>query len=462
MKIILAGAGKLGFKLAEELVAENIDVTIVDKDVDVIKTVNNAIDVLTVKANVLDFETLKELDIDTFDILIATTENDETNILTCAIAKRLGCKSTIARVRDPELDVQRDLLKQTMGIDLIINPEKETATSIFKYLMKRYGSLTDSLAHGLVKLVDFKITGENDLIGKTLAEIDTFKNLLVTAISRNGLMIVPDGSTSLEIDDVIYLIGKSADIDGFYKHNTDFKSHGLVNRVMIMGGGNVGLYLADMLCESGLDVTIVEIDEKKCRELKQLLPHCLIINGDATDPKLLEDEDIDDMDAFVGLTGFDEQNLLMALTAKHYGVGKVVAKISRPNYTRVVDKLDIDAAFNPAYITASNILKRVRGGRAVSVYLMLGGEAEVLEIKLDKDLDILNKSLKELNLPKGIIIGSVIEHGKAVIPNGDTVLRKHQKIIIFCLKDNVSTVKKIFMPKPEEKGGILREFWRSI
>lgn len=462
MKTLLAGAGKLGAKLAEELIAENVDITIVDKDLDVIREVSNSLDVLTVNANVLDFETLKELDIDTFDLLIATTENDETNILTCAIAKRLGCKSTIARVRNPDLDIQKELLKETMGIDLIINPEKETAKSIYKYLMKRYGSLTDSLAHGLVKMIDFKVNSNTEFLGKSLAEINSLNNLLVTAITRNGEMLIPSGGTVIELEDVIYLVGKNEDIDAFYKRHTNIKNYGHVDKVMVMGGGNVGIYLSQMLSDSDIAVTVVEIDQARAKKLKELLPNCLIINGDATDPKLLEEEDIEDMDAFVGLSGFDEQNLLMALTAKQYGVKKSVAKISKPSYSKVVDKLDVDAAFNPAYITASNILKIVRGGRTVSVYLMLGGEAEVLEIKLDKSLPILHKSLSQLNLPKGIILGAIVEHGKVIIPKGDTVLKENQKVIIFCLKENVDTVKKIFMPGPKEKGGIFNEFWRSL
>lgn len=456
MKVIIVGAGKLGQKLAESFVHENIDVTVIDINSKVIDRINEHMDVLTVVANGIDIRVLRELNIQSFDLLIASTDSDETNTVICTLAKKLGCKQTIARIRNHEYMKQLDFIKTEMGIDQIINPDLATATAIYKYLLKSYGFNTGDFASGKVQMIDFKIHHNEVLVGKKIMELKGFEKLLITAISRNGVMMIPDGSTEILEGDVIYIIGESEEIEKISASFIDDYNKKTVDSVMILGGGNVGYYLADKLSKTRIQVTIIEQDKERCIELSELLENVLIIHGDGTDIVLLEEESISSMDAFVGVTGFDEENLLMALMAKQSGVKKTISKISRPNYIKIIDRLGVDVAVNPVYITASNILKYIRGGKVVSVSLLLGGEAEVTEIIIDKDLPIVNKPIAELNLPKGIIIGAIVRYGKVIIPKGKTIIKPNDRIVVFCINDDLNKL-KIFYTK--HKGGILSELW---
>ena len=453
---MIIGAGKLGQKLAESMVLEDIDVTVVDVNSKVIDRVNEHIDVLTVVANGIDIRVLKELNIDKCDLLVASTDSDETNTVICSLAKKLGCKQTIARIRNPEYMEQLDFIKTELGIDHTINPDLATATSISKYLLKSYGFNSGNFASGKVQMIDFNIHYNEEFVGKKLMELQGFDKLLITAISRNGVIIIPNGSTELLEGDVIHIIGKCEEIEKVSSHFIDDYNKKTIERVMILGGGNIGYYLADKLSKSRIQVTLIERDKERCQELSEKLNNVLIIHGDGTDIQLLEEESLTSMDAFVGVTGYDEENLLMALMAKQAGVSKVISKISRPNYSKIIDRLDIDVAVNPVFITASNILKYIRGGKVVSVSLLLGGDAEVTEIIIDKDLPIVNKSIAELNLPKGIIIGAIVRYGEVTIPKGDTIIKPNDRIVVFCLNDDLPTLKIFFKT---QKGGILSELW---
>lgn len=285
-------------------------------------------------------------------------------------------------------------------------------------------------------------------------ELEGFDKLLITAISRAGKIIIPDGSTVLKINDTVHVIGKSEDIvdlNSKFNRNINKKN---IKKVMILGGSNIGFYLAKALTESNIDVTIVEKNKKRCEELSEKLNNVLIIHGDGTDINLLEEEKISYMDAFVGVTGYDEGNLLMGLMAKQSGVPKTISKISKENYAKLIDRMGIDVALNPVYITASNILKLVRGGKIVSVSLLIGGNGEVTEIIIGRNLPITGKTLKELKLPKGIIIGALVRGDDVFIPNGDTCLKEDDRIVVFSLKEDLPNLKMFFTPK---KGGVLSE-----
>lgn len=456
MKVMIVGAGKLGYKLAESMVKEEIDVTVIDINQKVLDSVNEHLDVLTVLANGIEISILKELNIKSYGLLVAATNSDETNTLICSLAKQLGCYKTIARIRNPEYMKQLDFIKDKMGIDRIINPDLATAHSMEKYLLKNYNFYSGDFAKGKVQMIDFNIENMHEFVGKRLMELENFDNLLITAISRNGLIIIPDGSTVLQEKDIIHVIGKSQDIIDLNNRFTRDINKRQIKKVMILGGSNIGFYLAKELVKSNISVTIIEQNKKRCEELAEKLKNVLIIHGDGTDINLLEEERISSMDAFVGVTGYDEANLLMSLMAKQMGVAKTISKISRENYTKIIDRLGIDAALNPIYITASNILKFVRGGKIVSVSMLIGGNGEVTEIIVGKDLPIVGKSLKELKLPKGIIIGAQVREGKVVIPNGDSVLLAGDRIVIFSLTEDLPSLKIFFQTR---KGGLLSELW---
>lgn len=461
MKVIIVGAGKLGQKLAESLVAENIDVILIDSNTNLIDKINENLDVLTVAASGVDINTLKEVDIKSCDLLVACTKEDETNTVICLLAKKLGCKKTIARIRNPEYMEQLDFVKTELGIDYIINPELETAKVIEKYLLKNFSFYTGDFAKGKVTMLDFNIGHNEGFVGKKIESLRDFDDFLITAVSRGGEIIIPDGSTQLIKNDIIHVIGKSTDIESL---DAKFQEEiGImrkqIERVMILGGGKVSFYLAKQLSQSDISVTILEEDKARCEVLDEKLDNVLIIHGDGTDIHLLEEENLKFMDAFIGLTGYDEQNLLMALMAKQAGVSRVVAKISRENYIKIIDKLDIDAAFNPVYITASNILKYIRGGKVISVSLLLGGDGEVTEIIVGENLSFTGKPLAELNLPKGIIIGAIVRNGDVIIPKGSSIIYPGDRIIVFSLTKDLPTL-KMFMKSG--KGGIFGELRNRV
>ncbi|OZV11974.1 Trk system potassium transport protein TrkA [Tissierella sp. P1] len=456
MKVMIVGAGKLGYKLAESMVLEDIDVTVVDNNPKVIDFVNEHLDVLTVLGNGIDINILRELSISQYNLLVASTDSDETNTLICSLAKKLGCEKTIARIRNPEYMQQLDFIKAEMGIDHIVNPDLSTAQAIEKYLLKNYNFYSGDFASGKVQMIDFNIEHMKEFVGKKIMELEDFDRLLITAISRDGDIIIPDGSTELLANDTIHVIGRNDDINNLNNKFTQDITKKEIERVMILGGSNIGLYLAQKLSKVNISVTLVEKDKERCQELSEILNDVLIIHGDGTDIHLLEEERLNSMGAFVGVTGYDEENLLMALMAKQSGVPKTISKISRQNYTKIIDRLGIDAALNPTVIAASNILKYIRGGKIVSVSLLIGGDGEVTEIIVGKDLPIVGKTLEALKLPKGIIIGAIVHNGKVIIPNGKSIIHANDRIVVFCLTEDLPTLKMFFK---SNKGGVLSELW---
>jgi trk system potassium uptake protein TrkA len=456
MKIMIIGAGKLGYRLAETMMNEQIDITLVDTNQKTIERVQDHLDVLAIMGNGLDMATLKDLSIETYDMLIAVTGVDEANTIICSIAKKLGVRRTIARIRNPEYIRQKDYLTEDMGIDHIVNPDLATAHEIMRFLMKGYHFHTGDFAKGKVTMMDIKIGQIPDLIGKKIMDIENFDGLLITAIKREGVILIPHGSTVLQAEDLLYILGKTHRLNEFVKRFKLCLDVKPVKDIMIFGGGNIGFYLANDLVRQNVNVVIVEQNRDRCYYLSNKLPEAVIIHGDGTDLQLLEEESLAQMDAFVGATGFDEQNLLMAIMAKQEGVDKTIAKISRSSYVNLIDKLSIDFSLNPIDITVSEILKFVRGGLIVSVTMLLERQAEVVEVIINENLACVDEKIKDLKLPKGIIIGAILHNHQVVIPNGDTVIHAGDRLVIFSLNSSVEALQQFIRPND---GGLLRELW---
>ena len=454
MKALVVGAGKLGYRLAAALIDEDYEVTVVDNDEAVIKNIQNSLDVLSICANALDFGVLEELDISKFDYVLATTTNDEANVILCTISKKLGAKYAIARVRDPEYIKHLGFISKELEIDKIINPDFATARSIVKYLMKRYQLYSSEFAGGKVSLVEFNIGTDPNFIGKRIMDIENINDLLISAISRSGDAIIPNGRTVLEENDVIILAGKSENIEIFDKEHTGVKKTRSLRSTMILGGGKTGLYLAMLLLNEKIDVTIVELNRERCFELKEMVPDAEVINGDGTDIAILEEEMVHTYDSFVAATGIDEANLLMSLVAKQTGIYKSVAKISRTNYDKVLDKLDIDAVFNTSYITAAEILREIRGKNSLSLHLLLNGQVECIELIIKERQLVCGKALEELNLPDGVLIIAVIRNNEMIVPNGKTVLESGDRIVLFAMHQVAPKMQKIFSSEGKIKDAI--------
>ncbi|WP_071394306.1 Trk system potassium transporter TrkA [Bacillus tuaregi] len=459
MRVLIVGAGKLGYKAAESLLNNHMEVTVVDSNDKVIEQMNDHLDILAVHANGLQVTLLQELGVHHYDLTIASTNSDETNTIICTIAKRLGCKKAIARIRNPENLSQLDFIKKEFGIDYIVNPNLAIAREISRYILKNYSFYSGDFAKGKVQMQEFHVHYLNPIVDKRIMDLADMDELLIAAIKRNGKIIIPNGSSRMKADDILFIIGKSERINKLEEAFGLTMKKIQIKDVMILGGGKVGYYIAKQLLHDHINVTIIEVDRARCLYLSEHLSQAIIINGDGTDIRLLEEENLSNMDAFIGATNMDEQNILMTLLAKQYGVKKGITKISRPNYSQIIDRLDIDVALNPINITASDILKFIRGGRVVSVSLLLGGQAEVTEVILEEGLKVVGRKIHELHLPKGIIIGAVVRKGEVIIPKGDTVLSANDRLIIFCLTTHVEALHIFFKAG---KGARLHELFKRL
>lgn len=446
MKIAVAGAGKLGIKVIEALLSGDHSITIIDTQEQLLDKLMSQMDVLTVNANAKDIKVLKDIDIQTFDYLLASTGSDEQNILIASFARKLGCHKVIASVRDPEHMNQREFIMETMGIDFIVNPDYSIASEIYKYLVEKYTLSNGIFTADRISLVEFAAKRIPGLIGLPLTEFGTvLENMIVVAISSEfGKVIVPHGDTVIKEQDILYVIGETKAVSKLHDKVLDRGSkYTDISKIMIMGGGKTGLYLARMLEQFGNYVKIVEIDEKRCHYLASYLNSTVILNGDATDLTLWEDENIDGMDALITVTGYDEENLLLALTAKQRGVEDVIAKISHRSYADLIETIGLDMTLNPLDITASSILRFIQGSKRILSSVLVQGQAELIEIIVESNMPIANKPLKNLKLPKGMIIAALHRGTEIEIPNGNTVLRNGDRVMILYLLSEIKDLEKL-------------------
>lgn len=447
MKIVIIGAGKVGYQLVESLAKEGHDIIVIDINQAILDKINDNFDVLTIKGNGISSNLLKREEIRGSDLLIAVANSDEANVVACITAKKIGIRRVIARVRNPEYVLESEFMRNELGIDYIINPEFATANEIIRLLLNTNTSYAEDFANGRVRMSEIQIESSSHLIGRQIKDIDLPGSVVITAITRNGEVIIPNGSDYILHGDTLYIIGEKTAVDSFAKTAGIHIINNRVKNVLIVGGGKIGYYLAKEFERRGVNVKIIEQDINRCRELAESLNNALVLHGDGTDLFLLKAENVETMDAFIAVTGFDEENLLVSLLAKQLGAKKVIAKVSRPNYTSVLETIGIDCAVSPRLITASDILRIVRGGKVVSISLLIGGRAEVVEIIPQKGAPILDRQLKEVGIPKGVIIGAILRNGKVIIPNGNSVIKNNDRVIVFTLDLHIEDVTRLFCAK---------------
>jgi K+ transport systems, NAD-binding component len=435
MKIIIVGDGKLGYTLAELLSKDN-NVVIIDKNADILqKTVEN-LDVMCVHGNATSARILLEAGVKDADLLIAVTSGDEVNMVCCFTAKRLGAQHTIARIRDPEYAAELSRLKLDLGLDLIINPDQALAREIAKLLQFPPAAHIEMFAQGHVEMVEIKITPAMPIVGVALKDVRQTVNssILIGAALRDQEAIIPNGEFVIQPNDRIYLIGRPSEIYDFCKQ-IGMKIPKITD-VMVIGGGRSGYYLAKSLENSGMDVKIVEIDYDRCVYLSENLSKAMIIHGDGSDDALLQSENLNEMQAFIALTGRDEENLMSALMAKQAGVSKVVAKISRTRYVRVIEEMGVDNILNPKYIAATYISSFVRGlknaiGNPVNMlYHILDNQAEAVEFIAGATARILNTPLKNLRICPGVLVAAIVRKNRIMIPHGEDTIQENDFVII--------------------------------
>lgn len=448
MKIAVVGAGKLGLKIVNALVGGNHSITVIDKNEAILNKISQQYDVLVACGNAKQISLLKRESIHTFDFLIACTDSDEKNIVIASFAKKLGCTKVIARVRDPEHMNQMDFIKETMNIDHIVNPDLGITLEIYKYLVEKYTLTNGIFSSGKVSLVQFKAKRLPRLIDLSMVEVSrVLPNMLVIALSRNGKIIIPHGQTTIEAGDTVYLIGEKNQIAELHRKVYEKGKYTDLQKVMIAGGGKTGYYLADKLSEFGVSVKLIEKSKERCYYLSTHLDDVMVLHGDATDSTLLEEENLDEMDAFVAATGLDEENLLLALIAKQQDIEDVIAKVSRQSYKDLIERMGVDMVLNPLDIVASNILRYIQGSKRIISYLLIQGQAEIMEIIASEDMKLANTPLKHVKLPDGVLVAAIHRGPKVIIPNGDTEILADDKVTIFCLLSDIGELEKLMTTK---------------
>lgn len=448
MKVAIIGVGKLGIKVATALLGGDHSITVIDINEEKLNKLSQQMDVLTIVGNGLSIKLLESCGIDKFDFLVASTDSDENNIIIASFAKKLGCSKVIARVRDPEHMKQIDFIKENMSIDHVVNPDLAITLEIYKYLVEKYTLTNGIFSSGKVSLVQFNVKRFSRVIGMNMIEVrKLLPNMLIVAISRNGKIIIPHGHTTIEKYDTLYVIGERMEIHELHNRVYERGKYTNLQKVMIVGGGKTGFYLAEKLSEFGIAVKIIEKSKERCYYLSTHLEDVMILHGDATDTSLLEEENIDDMDAFVTATGFDEENLLLALMAKQRGIEDVISKVSRQSYKTLTEQMGIDMALNPLDIVTSTILRYVQGDKKIISSLLIQGQAEIMEIIASNKMQFSNRPLCELDLPEGVLIAAIHRGNSVIIPNGNTEILEGDKVTIFCLLSDINELEALFKPK---------------
>ena len=449
MEIIIVGAGKVGFTLAEQLVKEKHSVVVVDVDQNRLNDVSSVIDVMGVLGNCVSINTLKSANIETTDLLIAVTGSDEQNLLCCLVARKENpnCK-TIARVRNPVYNDEIDFLRKELGLAMIINPELAAANEIAKVFQFPSAVKIDTFAKGRIELLHIKIEKNSPLDGSRLSELRSRINIniLVCSVTRNNKLIIPGGDFVLAENDKIALVARKTDAIEFCKAIGMMKNR--ITTAMIAGGGKISYYLAKMLLRSGIRTTVIDKDPEKCNTLAEDIPDATIILGDATEKNLLLEEGLDTAQGFAALTDFDEENIFLSLFAKSVSDIKTVTKINRVTFTSVIDSLDLDSIIYPSMITSAHILKYVRSvSNAMNtdvenLYKLDDGNAEALEFRIKENSLLTGKPLSQIKLRPNTLICSIIRGSDLIIPGGGDSIEVGDSIIVVSA-DHITSIKDI-------------------
>ena len=444
MKVIIVG--KVGEKLLEKLSAEpEIEITAVDIKSDAVSDIVNDYDAMGVVGNGVDIATLTEAGVKDADIVIAVTGSDEINLMTCLLAKKSGNCQTIARVRQPEYRKTIELIKEDLGLTMIVNPELTAAALRFPSAIS-----IDTFASGRVEILKFKVPTESILNGLQVSDIVGKLNcdILVCGVERGEDAFIPSGDFVINAGDLVSIVAAPTKATPFFK-KIGIKTN-KVKDAMIIGGGATAYYLSKLLLRTGIDVKIIEQKRGKCEHLAEVLPEATIICADATDNKLLLEEGIDRAESVVTLTNIDEENIMLSLYAKTLTKGKIVTKINRIAYDNVIDNMELDTIIYPKNIVADYILRFVRakknslGNNIETLHYILDGKAEALEFKITDEIEgITDISLEQLNIKKNVLITCINRGGQILHPRGSDVIKNGDSVIIVTTHKGFGNIKDI-------------------
>lgn len=452
MKIVIIGDGKVGHKLTAQLSEEDYDIVLIDQNEGKLKEALNRMDIFCITGDGANADIQREADVPHADLVIACASTDELNMLSCLLAKRLGAKHTIARVRNPVYYRQIGLLKEDLRLSMAVNPEFAVSNEIARVLLFPDASKVETFVKGRVELVEFPIKAESRLNGLSLAEIyQKFQiKILVCAVKRKSEVYIPDGDFVLQEGDKLHIAAAHQDLETFF--NSLGKRSNKIKKVMLCGGGRVSYYLATQLLKAKMQVKIIERDYKKCENLCDMLPDATIIHGDATDHDLLLEEGIAETDALVALTGMDEENIIMALFAKTKNVPKIIAKVNEDSRAQMVEGLGIDSIVSAKSATADVILSYVRArhksmgsANVETMYRLVNDKIEALEFIIKQDCEYTNIPLKRLPTKQNHLIACIGRKGRIIIPNGEDHMEAGDSVVVVTKNHKIKDLKDILL-----------------
>ena len=452
MKIVIIGDGKVGYKLAKQLSVENYDVVMIDSNEKKMRFAVDRLDIACVTGDGASAEVQKQADVPHADLVIACTSADECNMLSCLIARRLGAKHTIARVRNPVYFGQIGLLKEDLHLSMAVNPELIVADEISRLLLFPDASKIETFVKGRVELIEFPIPENNRVIGMSLAEMYNKLQIkvLVCAVEHCGEVLIPDGDYVIRKGDRLHIAASHREVELFFKILGKHREK--IRKVIICGGGRVAYYLSVQLCSLGMQVKIIEKNEARCEELCELLPKAVIINGDATDHDLLIEEGIEDADAFVSLTGMDEENIITSLFAKSQGIDKIIAKVNEDRRARMGEDFGIDSIVSAKTATADAILSYVRARKnsqgstnVETMYQLVDEQVEALEFIIKSETRYTGIPLKNLSLKPNNLIACIARKRQIIIPGGDDCMEVGDSVIVVTMEKRLEDIEDILV-----------------
>lgn len=449
MKILIAGAGEVGYHLAKFLSVESQNITLLDVDEDRLKYADKHLDIKTLKGDSTSISLLRDAQVGQSDLMIAVTASETTNLTTCYIAKQLGCAKTIARISNPEfIDSDSDIDFKKMGVDELISPEKLAANEIKLLLGQSAFNDTFEFEDGKLNLVGLCLNEEAPFIGKTVKEAASIfpeVHYNPVAIKRKGTQysLIPKPDTKYQKEDQVYFVTTKEGVEELYKMSGTVAEE--IKNVMILGGSRVGQKTAVDLCARKFNVKIIEKNEKKADDLADRFPNALLVKGDGSNVELLKEESLEAMDAFIAVTGNSETNIMSCLVAKSKNVKKTIALVENMDYFQLSHSIGIDTLINKKLIAANEIFRYVRKGDVVALTRLNNLDAEILEFAVKSNSAVANEYLRDINLPKFSIIGGVIRADEGIIPGADFKVLAGDKIIVCCLPSAIRKTENLFL-----------------
>ena len=445
MKIIVVGGGKVGTALCRSLVAENHDVILIEKDESVLNHITKRFDIIGILGNGANFKILEQADVEDCDIFISMTEYDEVNMVSAVLAKKMGAKETIVRVRNPEYSNSYFKEKNILGFSLVVNPELLTARYIANIIDFPNALSVEHFANGRVALMEFKIKPDSNLCNMSLSQFrKKYGNVIVCAIERGNELTIPNGDFILQPQDKIFVTGNRIEVVLF--HNNVRPQ--VIKSMMIIGAGKIAYYLLNILQDvrRKIDLKVLEVNRERAEFFSQEFPDLYVVHGDGTAKDILLEESANNFDAVATLTGVDEENIITSMFLNSVGVKKNITKVNRTSLLEIIGDQDMTSIVTPKRIAVDTIMHFIRGrynaqfSNLEALHHVANGRIETLQFQIKEDNKLTQYPLSELKLKKGVLIAAIIRDGKAIFPNGDDRLMVGDRIIVTTLIQNVTKI----------------------